>query len=245
VERVEVRRLGRVDVDVVVLDRGHDGDLGPVVPELRRLLEESGVVFVPLDDERHAREAALGVHEGRSRLVLLGRDAQAQGRWTRRRRRTKARLEVLGQAPDEEARPFAGGIEQPRGHRARRRLAVRSGDDQGTRVVRRDDQIDEGMRHRRHAKAGIDRGLRLDVVAPAYVPHDDQVGPIGDVRRIEPAQAPHAPSLELRAHGRIERDVRAGHLVPDRPEQAGQGPHSAPRHADAMDAHVRSTGCDG
>src|SRR5690606_9101460 len=68
-ERRDVARLVRVDVDVVVLDRGEDRALGPVLPELRALLEEGAVVLVALHDE----EAAF-VTEPEA-LVEVARDA--------------------------------------------------------------------------------------------------------------------------------------------------------------------------
>jgi hypothetical protein len=67
-ERREVRRGVRVDVDVVVLDRGDDRDLGAVVPELRRLLEEGRVVLVALDDEGGAPPSAQARLDARGSL---------------------------------------------------------------------------------------------------------------------------------------------------------------------------------
>src|SRR5262249_4010400 len=62
-------------------------------------------------------------------------------------------------------------------------------------------------------------------------------GPIVEVRSIEAAKALDAPAFELGTDRRIERDIRARHLVPHRAKKPGQRPHSAPRHADAMDSH--------
>jgi hypothetical protein len=105
VERVEVRGLGRVDVDVVVLDRGDDGDFRSIVPELGRFLEEGGIVFIPSTTNARARSDFSACTNG-SRLVLIGvtfrRNAESST-W----RRAKARLEVLRKTADEETGPLA------------------------------------------------------------------------------------------------------------------------------------------
>jgi hypothetical protein len=87
-----------VDVGVVELDRGQDQRVRVVVEELRRLVEEGGVVLVALDDEVVARTLA-------KRAAEVERDAaDQQGRIPARR----------GQHLGDEVR--------------RRRLAVRPGD---------------------------------------------------------------------------------------------------------------------
>ena len=87
-----------VDVGVVVLDVVHDGDVGQVLEELRRLVEERAVVLVALDHELAAAADAI------------------------------AALEVLGDAADEHVWIGAAMREQPSGQRRRRGFSVRAGD---------------------------------------------------------------------------------------------------------------------
>src|SRR5262249_22686437 len=161
-----------------------------------------------------------------------------------RGRRAKARVEILGQPPNEETGSLVRRIEQPRDHRARRRLAVRSGDDEGRGIARPYDEIDEGVRHRRDLQSAVDCGPRLDVVAPTHVADDHQLRSqdrrrpaFSYVRRIEASKTTYSPASQLRADGGIERDVGTGHVVPHRPKEARERPHSGPRYAYAMDAH--------
>jgi hypothetical protein len=104
--------------------------------------------------------------------------------------------------------------------------------------LRRDDQVDEGVSHRRDLETAVDRRSCLDVVAAADVADDDQVRPRREMQRVEALETDDAPARKLGADGRVERDVRSGHLVPHRLEQTGEGAHSGPRHGYAMDAHL-------
>ncbi|HEY6001087.1 MAG TPA: hypothetical protein VI078_17520, partial [bacterium] len=81
----------------------HDHDVGQVFQELRGLVEEGAVVFVPLDHE-----------------VAPAADPVAA-------------LEVLGDPADEHIRIRAAVRQQPPGQRGRRGLSVRAGDDDGAR----------------------------------------------------------------------------------------------------------------
>ena len=69
----------RVDVGVVELDVVDDGDVGQVLQELRRLVEERAVVFVAFDDELAAAADPVAA------LEVLG-DAADEARSGRRRR---------------------------------------------------------------------------------------------------------------------------------------------------------------
>jgi hypothetical protein len=114
---------------------------------------------------------------------------------------------------------------------------VRPRDDEGGRVARRRDELDERVRHGGHAQAAVDRRASLDVVAPAHVADDRELGRGNEVRRVESREAANAPPFELRADGRIEGDVRARYFVAHRREEPRERPHAGPRDADAMDAH--------
>ena len=65
--------------------------------------------------------------------------------------------------------------EQPRAHRARRRLAVRAGDDE--RPASLEEVLAQRAGHRRARQPEPLGGLRLRVVAADRVAHDDEVGP--------------------------------------------------------------------
>ena len=93
------RRQVVEDVGVVELEVVEDRRARPVVDELAALVEERGVVFVGLDDERRAA------------LAEVCRDA-----------------EVERHAADQEAGRAAGLLEDPGEHRRRPGLAVRSRD---------------------------------------------------------------------------------------------------------------------
>src|SRR5690606_9315107 len=93
-ERIQVLLDLRVDVDVVVLDRGDDRDLRAIVQKLRRFFEERRVVFIALDDEGQAAPAR------NQRVGGLALDRQ---RAAGRARGSKAALEVLRDPPDEKA----------------------------------------------------------------------------------------------------------------------------------------------
>src|SRR5262249_53520040 len=146
--------------------------------ELRRLLEEGRVVLVALDDERRGAPLEAALHAAR--------------------RQPEARIEVLRQAADQEARVLACVMKQPRGECARRRLAVRAADDERRRVA--EDVIGERVRHRRVRDAAVDGGARLGVLAPAEVADDDEIGAWIEVRWIETRHPANAPAIERRAH---------------------------------------------
>ena len=86
-------------IELHVVDHG---DVGEVLQELRRLVEEGAVVLIALDDE----VASLAHPVARSAFA-----------------------EVQGDTPDEHAWIGARLREQPSSQRGRRRLAVRAGND--------------------------------------------------------------------------------------------------------------------
>ncbi len=88
---------------MVELDVVHDRDIGQVLQELRRLVEEGAVVLVPLDHELTAAADAVTA------------------------------LEILGNSSDEHARVRTAVREQPPGKRRGGGLPVCSGDDDGAR----------------------------------------------------------------------------------------------------------------
>ena len=58
------------------------------------------------------------------------------------------------------------------------------------------------------------------------------------LQEIMPAHCPDIiEALQRRAHGRVERDVGAGDIVPGRLEEAGEGAHAGAGDGDEVDVH--------
>src|SRR6185436_14944752 len=101
------------------LDGRDDRDLGFVMPELGRLLEERGIVFVAFNDERRAPE----------RRGMLAQEVEAlRPGALRRAREPEALGEVFGEAADQEPGITASGVEQKGCKRAGGGLSVRACD---------------------------------------------------------------------------------------------------------------------
>ncbi len=220
-----VARLVGVDVDVVVLDAGDDADLGAVVPELRGLVEERGVVLVAFDHERRLAARLGGIGHRQSRAELAPR-------W-----KLERTLEILGKPTDEKTRLGARVLEDPCAHRAGRRLAVGAGHDQGRGPGQ--DVLGQGPDHRRVRKARIDGGPRFGVVAATHVADHHQVRRRLEVVRRKALDQPHPPPLQRRSHRRVEGHVRPRHLVPGRLEQPRERPHARAGDGDEVDMHGR------
>ncbi len=142
------RRLHRieifVDVGMIEFDRSQNHRVGKVMQKFRTLIEECRVVFVAFEDE-----------------VL----AIAQ---------PEAAPEIFGYASDQERWPKPGSLEDPRQHRCRGRLAVRSGNHQ---YVFADQKfIVQNLRQRAERNALIKQPLQFNVAARNRIADDNQIG---------------------------------------------------------------------
>ena len=140
-ERQQHRVEVGVDVGVVELDVVDDGDVGQVLQELRRLVEERAVVFVAFDDEVAARA-----------------DAVARA----------LRSEIERDAADQHRRIEAAMRQQPPGQRRGRRLAVRAGEDDRSRAPEK--LIANGFRQRAVADLPLEHRLELGLPREMALP---------------------------------------------------------------------------
>jgi hypothetical protein len=197
-----------VEVRVVELDRREDERPRRVVEELRSLVGVGRRVLVALDHERRAAAE---------------------------RRRAR---EVRGLAAHEVAGVAAGGGEDPRGERGRRRLAVRPRDHD--RVPAEEDLVVECLGHRPDAQAPAQGLEDLGVVPLGEIARDD-LGHVGaDVLRAEGRQDGDAQGREAVGHRRVEGAVGARHALAAGEEEGGQRGHRGPTHGDQVE---RARGC--
>jgi len=170
------------------------------------------------------------VEERRVVLVALGDEP-----------RSGAEAEVLRKVPagaaDHEARIAAGFVQHPREHGARRRLPVRPHDDRP--FPRLHEEAHQRLGHRAVGDAGGEHPLDLRVAARHRVADDDEIGP-----RLQVLGAIAFPDgdPEVRehvAHRRIDRLVRARHIVAGGAQHAGERGHAHTRDRGQVDVPRR------
>ena len=193
-----------VDVGVVELDVVDDEQFRQVVDELAALVEERGVVLVALD------------HVIR-RIVEL-----------------RALAEVVGQAADHVAGGEAGGLEQPRHQRGRRRLSVCAGDDDV--VASAQEEKLQHLRQRKVRQLAVEDFLDLRVAAPDSVADHDEVRVGREVFRAVATAQRDAFLLQKRRHRRINVLVGTGDDVALVAQRGGDRAHR--RAADSEEVKV-------
>ena len=190
-----------------------DGDVGQVLQELGRLVEEGAVVLVAFDDE-----------------VAAAADAVARSAVT----------EVERDAADEHRRIDAAVRQQPAGQRRRRGLAVRAGEDDRARAPQ--EVIADRFRQRAVADLPLEHRLELRVAARDGIADDHQVDVVGDVLGGVAGGDGNALTGEKVAHRRIDVLVGAAHVVPAPLQQRRQRRHRRAADADEMNPLFTSTG---
>ena len=135
-DRAEVGK----DVRMIEFEVVQDGRLGPVMNKLAALVEERGVVFVGLDDEKLRRLGA----------VQTGRD-----------------FKIARHAADQEARCIAGIFEDPGQHRRRGGLAMGTGHRQHPAAGQ--DVLGDPLRPAGVRQTAIEDGLHQRIAARHHI----------------------------------------------------------------------------
>ncbi len=198
----------RIDIGMVKLHVGQNCRVRKVVQKLRPFIEEGRVVFVALQNERSSR-----VHHAKAVPKILRNSANQE-------RRLPARISS------------ASDLIDPRQHRSRRCLAMRSANHQRLATMQKFLMNKRG--HRRHRNPLIQHVFQLHVTARNGIPDNNQIR-----RRLQVSfgirlQDRNVHRPQLIAHRWISRCVRACYAMSLRPKHSCQRGHRCPADPDQM-----------
>src|SRR5205085_1900349 len=177
-DRIEVG----VDVRVIELDVVDDGNVGQVLEELRRLVEEGAVVLVALDHEIAAMAHAIA---------------------------GSALAQVAGDAADEHARVEPAVRQQPAGERRGRRLAMSAGDDNRSGAPQ--EMFPDCFGQRAVADLAIGDLLQIRGAGRDRVASADEIGcPDAKPIRTGPGKPAKRPAITARAVGSPDGSSQRG-----------------------------------
>ena len=195
------------DVGVVELEIVQHRGAWPIVDEFRALVAKRSVVFVGLDDEE------------------------------RRRAQARRNAEVLRHAADQETGLEPGAVEDPRQHRAGRRLAVGTGHRQRPAPLQH--VFGQPLRPARVRLARIEDGLEQRVAARHRVADHPQIRSAVELRGVPAVDQLDAQRAQLVAHRRVDMRVATADGVAGGLGQRGDAAHESAADSENMDFHRR------
>ena len=195
-----------VNIGVIELHRSQDHCLRKVMQKLWSLVEQRRIVLVAFQNEMHS----LAQMETRSK--------------------------VFRNPSDEKRRLHPRRVKNPRQHRGRRGLSVRSRHHQHFLVQQ--EFLMQQLRQRTEGYALVERLLYFDIPPRNRIAYHNQIRTRLEISRIE-GLGHRNPELrqEIR-HGRIRRGIRAGHAKPPLRQHASQRRHRRPANTDQMNVLV-------
>ena len=148
----------------------------------------------------------------------------------------ETRSKIFCNPSDEKRRLHPCRVKNPRQHRGRRGLSVRSRHHQHLLVAQ--EFLMQQLRQRAEGNALVERLLHFDIPPRNRIADHNQIRTRLKIPRIE-GLGHRNPELrqEIR-HGRIRRGIRAGHAKPPLRQHPSQRRHRRPANADQMNVLV-------
>src|SRR5581483_8538686 len=192
-----------VNIRMIVFERSDDQIVRVVVKKLRAAVPERRFVLVPFED--HFRPVA--------EAVTLA--------------------EVFRHSANQERRALSRYMKNPRQHRRRRCLSVRSTDHD--RVLPGKKNLLEDFRHRPVRNLAVECFLQLGIAAPNDVPDDDQIGSGMQVRGIERVEECNPQRFEQSGCGRINSGIGSRYPIAVLAQHTGERRHRRTSDANHVD----------